>query len=154
MIMENRYQLIFRILLMVSAVIVLVQTVSLAVLLEERLVLRIAIPLLLILGEALTGGVLVFSTLNPNKFNRNYTLRRHDGRLRLERVTYGPDPEGLRYVSAGINALAVALVFAVIAANILWPDLLENHHILPISIIALLILIALPYSLIENHLRK
>ncbi len=154
MIMENRNQLIFRILLMVSAVIMLVQTVSLAVLLEERLVLRIAIPLLLILGEALTGGVLVFSTLNPNKFNRNYTLHRRDGRLRWELVTYGSDPEGLRYISAGINVLAVAILFAVISASILWPNPIDKYYILPIAVIALLLIIAIPFTLIENHLRN
>lgn len=152
--MEYRNRLIFRILLIVSAVIALVQTASLAVLLEEHLALRIAIPLLLLLGEGLTGGVLVFSTLYPNKFNRNYTLHRRDGRLRWELVTYGSDPDGLRYISAGINVLAAVLLFVVIADSILWPAPMEKYHILPISIIALLILIALPYSLIERKLRK
>ena len=103
--MKERNRTISRILLIVSAGILLLQTLLMALLLKESVTMRIAMPLLFLVGEIIAGGVLCFATLNPDKFNRNYTLKKREGGLRFERITYGPDPEGLRYISAGINSL-------------------------------------------------
>ena len=149
--MIERNKNIFRILVAVSAGILLAQTVLLVVLGGDTLT-RIVLPLVFILGDVGTGCLLVYFTLNP-QHNYNYTIHRREGRLHWERITYGPDPDGLRYISAGIGTLMTALLFAVISASILWPEVV-TEKVMPIPIVALLLAFCIIYYVIENKLRK
>ena len=149
--MKERNKSIFRILLFASVGILLVQTVLLAVLGDDTLT-RIVLPLVFILGDLGTGCLLVYGTLNP-QYNRNYTIHRRDGRWRWERVTYGPDPDGMRYISAGVGALMIALLFAVISFAVLCPHVV-NETVLVIAVVVLLSTFCVIYCIIENKLRK
>ena len=149
--MIERNKSIFRILLFASAGILLAQTVLLVVL-GEDISTRIVLPLVFILGDVGTGGLIVYFTLNP-QYNRNYTLHRRDGRWRWERITYGPDPEGLRYIAAGVGALMTALLFAVICASVLWAGVV-TEKVMAILVVALLLGFCSVYYMIENKLRK
>ena len=149
--MIERNKNIFRILVAVSAGILLAQTVLLVVLGEDTLT-RIVLPLGFILGDIGTSAVVVFGTLNP-QHNYNYTIHRREGRLHWERITYGPDPDGLRYIAAGAGVLMTALLFAVISASILWPEVV-TEKVMPIPIVALLVAFCVIYCIIENKLRK
>ena len=149
--MKERNKSIFRILLFASVGILLAQTVLLVVLGDDTTT-RIVLPLIFILGDLGTGCLIAYFTLNP-QFNRNYTLHRRDGRWRWERITYGPDPDGLRYIAAGVGALMTALLFAVISASVLWPEVV-TEKVMPIPIVALLLAFCIIYYIIENKLRK
>ena len=149
--MKERNKYIFRILLFASVGILLAQTVLLVVL-GDDISTRIVLPLVFILGDVGTCCLLVYFTLNP-QYNRNYTLHRRDGRWRWERITYGPDPEGLRYIVAGVGALMTALLFAVISASVLWPEVV-TEKVMPIPVVALLLTFCIIYYIIENKLRK
>lgn len=152
--MKERNRTISRILLIVSAGILLLQTLLMALLLKESVTLRIAMPLLFLVGEIIAGGVLCFATLNPDKFNRNYTLKKREGGLRFERITYGPDPEGLRYISAGINTLAIVLIFAAIAAALLWPERFNGDFFIPVVSVSMIMVISVVFAVTEMKLRK
>ena len=149
--MIERNKNIFRILVAVSAGILLAQTVLLVVLGEDTLT-RIVLPLGFILGDIGTSAVVVFGTLNP-QHNYNYTIHRREGRLHWERITYGPDPDGLRYIAAGAGVLMTALLFAVISASVLWPEVV-TEKVMPIPVVALLVAFCVIYCIIENKLRK
>ena len=149
--MKERNKSIFRILLFASVGILLAQTVLLVVLGDDTTT-RIVLPLIFILGDLGTGCLIAYFTLNP-QFNRNYTLHRRDGRWHWERITYGTDPDGLRYISAGVGALMTTLLFAVISASVLWPEVV-TEKVMPIPIIALLLAFCIIYYIIENKLRK
>ena len=149
--MIERNKSIFRILLFASVGILLAQTVLLVLLGDDTLT-RLVLPLVFILGDLGTGCLLVYFTLNP-QYNQNYTLHRRDGRWRWERITYGPDPDGLRYIAAGVGALMTALLFAVISASVLWPEVM-TEKVIPIPIVVLLVAFCIIYYIIENKLRK
>ena len=149
--MKERNKSIFRILLMVSGAIVLVQTILLAVLLEE-MPMRVVMPLILLAIDAASCGLLIYFTLNP-QYNHNYMLRRVDGRLRWARVHYGPDPDGLRHASAGVSTLTITLIFAVIAASVLWPERVTETVVATAAGILLTAMCTF-YLLIESKLRK
>lgn len=149
--MKERNKSIFRILLFASVGILLAQTVLLVVLGNDTLT-RIVLPLIFILGDVGTGCLLVYFTLNP-QYNQNYTFHRRDGRWRWERIIYGPDPDGLRYIAAGVGALMTALLFAVISASVLWPEVM-TEKVIPIPIVVLLVAFCVIYYIIENKLRK
>ena len=149
--MKERNKYIFRILLFASVGILLAQTVLLVALGDDTLT-RIVLPLVFILGDLGTGCLLVYFTLNP-QYNRNYTVHRRDGRWRWERITYGPDPDGLRYIVAGVGALMTALLYAVISASVLWPEVM-TEKVIPIPIVVLLVAFCIIYYIIENKLRK
>ena len=137
--------------LFASVGILLAQTVLLVVLGNDTLT-RIVLPLIFILGDVGTGCLLVYFTLNP-QYNQNYTFHRRDGRWRWERIIYGPDPDGLRYIAAGGGALMTALLFAVISASVLWPEVM-TEKVIPIPIVVLLVAFCIIYYIIENKLRK
>lgn len=149
--MIERNKNIFRILLAVSTGILLVQTILLVVLGDDTIT-RIVLPLVFILGGLGTGVMFVYFTLNP-QYNRNYTLRKRDGRWQWERVTYGPDPDGLRHISAGVGALMTDLLFAVISASVLWPEVV-TEKVMTIAVVALLLAFCIIYCTIEHKLRK
>ena len=149
--MKERNKSIFRILLFASVGILLAQTVLLAVLGNDRQM-RIVLPVIIFFSELITGVMIAFFTLNP-QYNRNYTIHRRDGRWRWERVTYGPDPDGMRYISAGVGALMIALLFAVISAAVLWPNLVAERVIV-VAVVVLLTVFCITYCIIESKLRK
>ncbi|MBO4600396.1 MAG: hypothetical protein J5641_06615 [Bacteroidales bacterium] len=149
--MKERNKSIFRILLFASVGILLAQTVLLVVLGEDTLT-RFVLPLIFILGDLGTCCLFVYFILNP-QYNHNYTLHKRDGRWRWERITYGPDPDGMRYIVAGVGALMTALLFAVISTSVLWPEVV-TEKVMPIPIVALLLAFCIIYYIIENKLRK
>ncbi len=149
--MKERNKSIFRILLFASVGILLAQTVLLAVLGNDR-EMRIVLPLVFFFSELLTCGLMLFCTLNP-QYNYNYTVKRVNGRWRWERIQYGPDPNGLRYISMGIGTLAFSLLFAVISAAVLWPKVV-NETVITIAAIVLLAVFCIVYCIVENKLRK
>ena len=149
--MKERNKNIFRILLAASAGILLVQTILLVVLGDDTTT-RIVLPLVFLLGVLGTGIMIVYFTLNP-QYNRNYAFRKRDGRWHWERITYGPDPDGLRYISAGVGALMTALLFAVFSTSVLWPNVI-TEKVMPIPVVALLLAFCIIYYIIEHKLRK
>ena len=149
--MKERNKSIFRIMLFASLGILLAQTVLLAVLGNDR-EMRIVLPMIIFFSGLITGGMIAFFTLNP-QYNRNYTFHRRDGRWRWERITYGPDPDGMRYISAGVGALMTALLFAVISSSVLWPQVV-NEIVIAIAVVVLLLAFCAIYYIIENKLRK
>lgn len=149
--MKERNQSIFRLLLFASGVLLLAQTVLLVVLGRDS-EMRMVLPLILLFGEVATCAMLVFFILHP-QYNRNYTFRRRDGRWRWVRETYGPDPNGLRYISAGVCTLLIALIFAVIAAAVLWPLVVTETVAIIISC-ALAIALSIVFYIIEEKLRR
>ena len=149
--MKERNQSIFRLLLFASGVLLLAQTVLLVVL-GRNSEMRIVLPLILLFGEVATCSMLVFFILHP-QYNRNYTIRRRDGKWKWVRETYGPDPNGLRYISAGVCALLVALIFAVIAATVLWPLVVTETVAIIISC-AFAIALSIVFFIIEEKLRR
>ena len=149
--MKERNKSIFRILLFASVGILLAQTVLLAVLGDDAFS-RIGLPSIFIVAELTMGGLFVFCTLNP-QFNYNYTVKKVDGRWRWKRIEYGPDPEGLRYVSAGVSVLAIAIIFAVMSARIIRPALVTDNMV-TIAVVVLLAIYCVTYCIIENKLRK
>ena len=149
--MKERNKSIFRILLFASVGILLAQTVLMVVLGDDAEV-RIMLPVIIFFSELITGGMIAYFTLNP-QYNRNYTFHRRDGRWRCERITYGPDPDGMRYISAGVGALMIALFFAVISFAVLWHRVL-NETVIVIAVVVLLLAFCVIYFIIENKLRK
>ena len=113
---------------------------------------HIVLPLIFILIELVTCGMLIYFILNP-QHNYNYTVRRVDGRWKVERIVYGPDPNGLRYISSGVCTIIVALLFAAISAAILWPDVV-TETVITIAVIILMIPFGVTYYIVENKLRK
>ena len=158
--MKERNKSIFRILLFASAGILLAQTVLLAILpyaapltgSTSQREIHIVLPVIFILSELVTCGMLIYFNLNP-QHNKNYTLRRVDGRWKVERIVYGPDPNGLRYISSGVCTIIVALLFAAISAAILWPDVV-TETVITIAVIILMIPFGVTYYIVENKLRK
>lgn len=149
--MKERNKSIFRIMLFASLGILLAQTVLLAVLGNDR-EMRIVLPMIIFFSGLIAGGMIAFFTLNP-QYNRNYTFHRRDGRWRWERITYGPDPNGLRYIASGTGALMIALLFAVISSSVLWPQVV-NEIVIAIAVVVLLLAFCAIYYIIENKLRK
>ena len=149
--MKERNKSIFRILLFASAGILLAQTVLLAVLGGDR-EMRIVLPLVFFFVELATCALMVFCTLNP-QHNRNYTLHRRDGKWRWERITYGPDPDGWRYVEAGLMVLIIALLFVAIVAAMLWPQVIGDTA-MTIIVIVLVAALCINVCVIEGRLRK
>ncbi len=149
--MKERNKSIFRILLFASAGILLAQTVLLVVLGTDK-EMRIVLPLVLLLSEVAACALMVFCILNP-QYNRNYTLRRHDGKWKWVRETYGPDPNGLRYITAGGCSFLIALIFAVIAAAVLWPHIITETVAIIISC-TLVIALCIIFCIIEYKLRN
>ena len=158
--MKERNKSIFRILLFASVGILLAQTVLLATLPHgdpltgstSQKEMHIVLPLLFILIELVTCGMLIYFILNP-QHNYNYTVRRVDGRWKWERIVYGPDPNGLRYISSGVSTIIIALLFAAISAAILWPDVV-TEKVMTIIVIILMIPLCVTYCIVENKLRK
>lgn len=149
--MKERNKSIFRILLFASVGILLAQTVLMVVLGDDAEE-RIMLPVIIFFSELITGVMIAYFTLNP-QYNRNYTIHRRDGRWRWERVTYGPDPDGMRYISAGVGALMIVLLFAVISFAVLCPHVV-NETVLVIAVVVLLSTFCVIYCIIENKLRK
>ncbi len=149
--MKERNRSIFRLLLFASSALLLAQTVLLVALGTDR-EMRIVLPLILFFGEVAVSAMMVFFILNP-QYNRNYTFRRRDGRWRWVRETYGPDPNGLRYISAGVCTLLIALIFAVIAAAVLWPLVVTETVAIIISC-AFAIALSIVFYIIEEKLRR
>ena len=110
------------------------------------------LPVVFILSELVTCGMLIYFILNP-QHNYNYTLRRVDGRWKWVRIVYGPDPDGLRYISSGVSTIIIALLFAAISAAILWPDVV-TETVVTIAVIILMIPFGVTYYIVENKLRK
>ena len=158
--MKERNKSIFRILLFASAGILLAQTVLLAILpyaapltgSTSQKEMHIVLPLIFILIELVTCGMLIYFILNP-QHNYNYTVRRVDGRWKWERIVYGPDPNGLRYITAGVSTIIITLLFAAISAAILWPDVV-TEMVMTIAVIILMIPLCVTYCIVENKLRK
>ncbi|MBR1834135.1 MAG: hypothetical protein IJ785_01300 [Bacteroidales bacterium] len=148
--MKERNKSIFRLLLFAAGAVLLAQTVLLVVLGRDS-EMRIALPLVLFFSEVAACAIMVFCILNP-QYNRNYTLRRQNGRWRCVRETYGPDPNGLRHITAGGCTLLIALVFAVIAAAVLWPHIVTETLATIISC-ALVIALCILFCIVENKLR-
>lgn len=149
--MKERNQSIFRLLLFASGALLLAQTMLLVVL-GRNSEMRIVLPLILLFGEVATCAMLVFFILHP-QYNRNYTIRRRDGKWKWVRETYGPDPNGLRYISAGVCTLLIALIFAVIAATVLWPLVVTETVAIIISC-AFAIALSIVFFIIEEKLRQ
>ena len=149
--MKERNKSIFRILLFASVGILLAQTVLLAVLGNDRQM-RIVLPLVFFFVELATCALMVFCTLNP-QHNYNYTVKRVDGRWRWERITYGPDPDGWRYVEAGLMVLIIALLFVAIVAAMLWPQVIGDT-VMTIIVIVLVAALCINVCVIEGRLRK
>ena len=158
--MKERNKSIFRILLFASVGILLAQTVLLATLPHgdpltgstSQREIHIVLPVVFILSELVTCGMLIYFILNP-QHNYNYTLRRVDGRWKWVRIVYGPDPDGLRYISSGVSTIIIALLFAAISAAILWPDVV-TETVVTIAVIILMIPFGVTYYIVENKLRK
>ncbi len=158
--MKDRNKSIFRILLFASLGILLAQTVLLATLPHgdpltgstSQREIHIVLPVVFILSELVTCGMLIYFILNP-QHNYNYTLRRVDGRWKWVRIVYGPDPNGLRYISSGVSTIIIALLFAAISAAILWPDVV-TETVVTIAVIILMIPFGVTYYIVENKLRK
>ena len=158
--MKERNKSIFCILLFASVGILLAQTVLLAVLPYDAPLtvstsqkeMHIVLPLIFILIELVTCGMLIYFILNP-QHNYNYTVRRVDGRWKWERIVYGPDPNGLRYITAGVSTIIITLLFAAISAAILWPDVV-TEMVMTIAVIILMIPLCVTYCIVENKLRK
>ncbi len=158
--MKERNKSIFRILLFASAGILLAQTVLLAILpfgapltgSTSPKEMHIVLPMIFILIELVTCGMLIYFILNP-QHNYNYTVRRVDGRWKWVRIVYGPDPDGLRYISSGVSTIIIALLFAAISAAILWPDVV-TETVVTIAVIILMIPFGVTYYIVENKLRK
>lgn len=149
--MKERNQSIFRLQLFASGVLLLAQTVLLVVLGRDS-EMRIVLPLVLFLSEVAACALMVFCILNP-QYNRNYTLHRQEGRWKWVRETYGPDPNGLRYITAGVCTFLIALVFAVIAAAVLWPHIISETVATIISC-TLVIALCIIFCIIEYKLRN
>ena len=126
--MKERNKSIFRILLFASAGILLAQTVLLVVLGTDK-EMRIVLPVILFLSEVA------------------------DGKWKWVRETYGPDPNGLRYITAGGCSFLIALVFAVIAAAVLWPHIITETVAIIISC-TLVIALCIIFCIIEYKLRN
>ena len=158
--MKERNKSIFRIMLFASLGILLAQTVLLAVLPYDAPLtvstsqkeMHIVLPLIFILIELVTCGMLIYFILNP-QHNYNYTVRRVDGRWKWERIVYGPDPNGLRYITAGVSTIIITLLFAAISAAILWPDVV-TEMVMTIAVIILMIPLCVTYCIVENKVRK
>ena len=158
--MKERNKSIFRILLFASVGILLAQTVLLATLPHgdpltgstSQKEMHIVLPLIFILIELVTCGMLIYFILNP-QHNYNYIVRRVDGRWKWERIVYGPDPNGLRYISSGVSTIIIVLLFAAISAAILWPDVM-TETVMTIVVIILMIPLCVTYCIVENKLRK
>lgn len=144
--MKERNRSIFRLLLFVSSALLLAQTVLLMALGTDR-EMRIVLPLILFFGEVATCAMMVFFILHP-QYNRNYTFRRRDGKWKWVRET-----NGLRYISAGVCTLLIALIFAVIAATVLWPLVVTETVAIIISC-ALAIALCIVFYIIEEKLRR
>ncbi|MBQ9864395.1 MAG: hypothetical protein IJM33_03545 [Bacteroidales bacterium] len=149
--MKERNQSIFRLLLFASGALLLAQTVLLVVLGRDS-EMRIVLPLILFFGEVAACAMMVFFILHP-QYNRNYTLRRCEGKWKWVRETYAPDPNGLRYITAGVCTLLIALIFAAIAATVLWPLVVTETVAIIISC-TLAIALSIVFYLIEEKLRK
>ncbi|MCR4658970.1 MAG: hypothetical protein K5650_01595 [Bacteroidales bacterium] len=107
---------------------------------------------LLTVGEVATAVLLAYCIVHP-ELNHNYTLKRKDGGLRMERIEYAPDPEGLRLMSAGIVVLLVALLSAAIAASMVWPDVVTTEK-LPVAIVVICVALCVVCCVTEIKLRK
>ena len=149
--MKERNKSIFRLLLFAAGAVLLAQTVLLVVLGTDK-EMRIVLPLVLFLSEVAACALMVFCILNP-QYNRNYTLRRRGGKWKWVRETYGPDPNGLRYITAGGCSFLIALIFAVIAAAVLWPHIISETLATIISC-TLVITLCIIFCIIEYKLRN
>lgn len=65
--------------------------------------------------------IAVYASLRHPQINRQYTLRRIEGRWHFVRRVYGPDPEGLRYRTYGFVMLGLALIFLFTDVITIWP---------------------------------
>lgn len=146
--MKDRNKIIFRAFIIASAVIMLAQTVTLVTHLDSHRYFGLIIAAI----EIITVALLAYCTLHP-ELNRNYKFKKSNGQWNWERVTYAPDPDGMRYISAGVGSILVALLFFVVAGSKLWPDIVTEERI-TIAIIALLIPFCTVYCVVENSLRK
>ena len=61
------------------------------------------------LCDALVAGGMYVAVKHP-EWNRQYTLKRVEGRLRLVRVTYETDLQGWRYVMCGALLLGIVVL--------------------------------------------
>lgn len=150
--MLERNKTVFHILTATSIGIWMAQAVLMIVLSHGDIESRIIIPLAIAFGELLGGAMVVFFTLNP-QYNNKFTIYWRDGRPHWGRVTYGPDPNGLRYILAGISALVIALFSVFVFVTKLWPKLLDEETV-PIVVISIMAVLVIPYYVIEKRLRQ
>lgn len=123
--MRERNKSIFRILFIISGGILLMQTILLATLMPARTEERILAALALLFSTALSGGLMAYFSLHP-QYNYQYKLQwdKEERRLHWRRVTYAPDPHGLRFISSSISVFMLTLMTASISATLIWdvPD--------------------------------
>ena len=146
--MKDRNKTIFIAFLIVSAIIMLAQTVTIVTHLDSQ---RKFGPIIAGIEIAVVA-LLSYGTLHP-EINHNYLLKKIDGRWKWEKETYAPDPDGMRYITAGVGSLLVALFFVIFSGLLLKPDIVTKDRI-SIAALVLLIPFAAVNFIIENSLRK
>ena len=127
--------------LIVAAVLTVASAVCFAVLAPVgNVVEKIAIMASIVLPEAFCMVLFPLSIRHP-EINRHYTLHRQDGRWRLVRRIYAPDPHGLRYMAYGKVILLMAVLFAVVAAEQIWG--FPQWIIVPVMAVIVVVLIVI-----------
>ena len=148
--MTEQNKIVMRALLVAAGILTVAQVVMLVTHAADTLWLAAVLPISCIASCAL----LVSCVLHPEA-NIQYTLRKNkdkDG-LKFERVTYPPDPNGLRHISAGVIALLMALLFTVIAVHLAWPETLTEGLLTKITI-AILVAVIIVLNIIEGRLQR
>lgn len=101
-------KLLFRILMMLSAVLT-VGSIIFAMLLREPIGVRLLMAFTLLMTVAVVALITYYVAVNPS-INRHYDLKREEGRLRWRRRPDYPDPKGYRFACSGWMTLFVALL--------------------------------------------
>ena len=132
---------VFRWLLISAAVLTVASAICVAMLAPiGNAAEKIAIVASIVFPEALCMVLVSLSIRHP-EINHHYTLRRQEGRWRLVRRIYAPDPYGLRYAAYGKVLLLMALLFAVVAAEQIWG--FQQWIIVPIVAVIVVLLIVI-----------
>ncbi len=112
--MLERNKAIHRVLALSAAVLFVAALLFLVFALRHDIGMMVVTLFSLIFGAGMVALLVPLSMRNPN-INKQYQLRRVDGRLRFVRRHYLPDPEGWRYVSYGVMYLLLSLLLLFLA---------------------------------------
>lgn len=147
--MQERNKLIYKCLLLVSALVMIASTVT-SILTGNTTEEKIAIPITIIFFDVTTALIIYFGLKHPER-NRNYTLKLENGKLRFTRHHYPADPERLRLISSGILTFLFSLLMAIIA----YSRLLHNpSKWISIASITIVVGMCIAFCLIEKILSQ